>query len=412
VALTRGAPLATEREDPIRGAAALSCTPEAGLAAAEAADAVAVALEGACDLAVVFATAEHIEAVEAVAAAVEARLEPGVLVGGIAQGVLGAGEEVESGPAVTVWGVRLATGHAQPFRSWAVPGPDGGVAVAGWPDSRPGDLVVVLADPYSFPAAEVATHVGDRWPGHLLTGGLITGGPGRSRLLLDDQVHEDGAVGVVLSELDVAAVVSQGCRPIGDPLTVTAADRNRILELGGEPATVRLQQLLHDSDPEVRELLRHGGLQLGLVVDEVRDDYGPGDFLVRGVLAIDADAGSLTVGDLPRVGQTVQFHVRDAASADQDLAQRLAEQPPAAAALLFTCNGRGRGLFGTADHDVTAVESTVGGAVAGAFCAGEIGPVGARSYLHGFTASLALVGTDVRGSDAPDDRGGKGPIAV
>jgi small ligand-binding sensory domain FIST len=189
-------------------------------------------------------------------------------------------------------------------------------------------------------------------------------------------------------------VVSQGCRPIGAPLTVTAADRNRILALAGMPAAERLQQLLQQATPAERELLRRGGLHIGLVVDEVRDDYGPGDFLIRGVLDIDTEAGSVTVGDLVPVGQTVQFHVRDATTADADLATRLDGIGPAAGSLLFTCNGRGQHLFGVPDHDVTAVERQLGGAVAGAFCAGEIGPVVRRSFLHGFTASLTVFPSD------------------
>lgn len=388
----------------MRAAAALSRTDDAGLAAAEAADAVAFALEGSCDLAVVFATAEHADAISASVAAVEARLEPGVLIGGVAQGVVGPGEEVEAGPAVSVWAANLPGGHAQPFRSWALRSSDGGMAVAGWPDTHPGDLTIVLADPYSYPAAEVAARISEARPGHVLSGGLISGGPGRSRLVLDDQVHEDGAVGVVLTDVPAAAVVSQGCRPVGDPLTVTAADRNRILELGGERATARLQRLLAESEPEVRELLRRGGLHIGIVVDEVRDDYDTGDFIVRGVLDVDADDGAITIGDVARVGQTVQFHVRDAASADHDLAHRLTGLDPAAGVLLFTCNGRGKGLFGTPDHDVAAVETALGGATAGAFCAGEIGPVGTRSYLHGFTASLAVL-ADAPTAGATDDDG-------
>ena len=415
---TKGVQLTTQRS--IRAAAALSDTAEGELAAAEAADAVAVELDGTCDVAVVFVGGAHVDSVEAVAAAVEARLEPGVLIGGVAQGVIGPGEEVESGEAVSVWGAHLGGGHAQPVRCWTVPAPDGAVAVAGWPDTRPGDLVIVLADPYSFPAAEVVARVGERNPGLLVCGGLITAGPGRSRLIVDDRVYEDGAVGVVLSDVDAAALVSQGCRPIGAPLTVTAAEHNRILGLGGEPAVLRLQQVLREGDPEVRTLLERGGLQIGLVVDEVRDDYATGNFLVRGVVGVDPEAGAITIGDLVQLGQTVQFHVRDADSAHQDLVDRLSGRAPAAGVLLFTCNGRGQQLFGTPAHDVTTVENHLEGAVAGAFCAGEIGPVGSKSYLHGFTASLVLIGAEEPGADATgaepdaeasdaDDAAGTGP---
>lgn len=372
----------------MRVAASLSRTPEGPLAAAEAADAVAATLDDVCDLAVVFVRPEHAADLEGIGLAVEARLEPAVMVGAVAQGVVGPGREIESGPGVVVWGARLPGADLHPFRAWTVRSHDARMAVAGWPDTGAADVVLVLADALSFPAAEVAVRLDERGDAATLTGGAVTGGAGASRFLLDGVVHDDGAVGVVLRGLDVVAAVSQGCRPVGEPLTVTRVDRNRILELGGVPAAARLQEVLVSLDAEERDLLEHGGLQVGLVVDEVRDAYATGDFLVRGVLAVDPERGSVTVGDLPRIGQTIQFQVRDAVTASSDLAATLAGLEPAAGTLLFTCTGRGRGLFGEADHDVRAVEAQLGGAVAGAFCAGELGPVGGRSHLHGFSASL------------------------
>jgi small ligand-binding sensory domain FIST len=389
----------------VRCAAALSHTSDADLAAAEAADAAAVELGVACEFAVVFVGADQADGLDAVGAAVAARLAPTVLVGAAAQGVIGPGEEVETGPAVAVFAAGRPDGGGadgggastavEPFRAWSLRPPEGGMVVAGWPDTRPGDLTLVLADPYSFPATEVAARLSRERPDQPLVGGLVTGGPGNSALLLDDQVHTDGAVGVVLLGPGFEGVVSQGCRPVGSPLTVTAAQHDRILELGGEPATQRLHELLAEVTADDRQRLQRGGLQIGLVVDEVRDAYGPGDFLVRGVRGIDPEAGALVITDLAQVGQTVQFQVRDAAAADQDLDARLAGRVPAGGVLLFTCNGRGRALFGDADHDVEAVETWLGAPVAGAFCAGELGPVGSGSYVHGFTAALAVVPREV-----------------
>jgi small ligand-binding sensory domain FIST len=282
-------------------------------------------------------------ALDAVAAAVEARLEPEVMLGAAAQGVLGPDEEVEAGPAVVVWCADLGPGRAVPFRAWAMRPERGGIAVAGWPDTRPGELTVVLADPFSFPMGDVARRLGEERPDQPIAGGMVTPGQGASRLLLDGRVHEDGAVGVVLQDVETRTVVSQGCRPVGEPLTVTAVDRNRILELAGAPATQRLRELLDEVDEADRDLMERGGLQVGLVVDEVRDDYRPGDFLIRGVLGVDPDAGTITVGDLVATGQTVQFQVRDADSARADLARRLEGVGPAVGGLLFTCNGRGSG---------------------------------------------------------------------
>jgi small ligand-binding sensory domain FIST len=377
----------------VRVSAAMSRTQEADLAAAEAADAAGVGLGTvSADLAIVLVTPDHGDGLAAVAAAVDARLEPGVLLGAVAEGVVGPDAEVEAGPAVVVWTADLGEGRAVPFRAWTLRPERGGIAVAGWPETAPGELTVVLADPFSFPMAEVVRRVGAERPGQPITGGLVTGGQGYSRLLLDGEVHEDGAVGVVLQRVATDTIVSQGCRPVGEPLTVTAVDRNRILELAGAPATRRLRELLDEVDEGDRDLLQHGGLQLGLVADEVRDDYSPGDFLVRGVLGVDPEAGVITVGDLVHVGQTVQFQVRDAASARADLRQRLHGMGPADGGLLFTCNGRGRALFGEPDHDLRRVTEELRAPVAGAFCAGELGPVGARSHLHGFTASVVVLG--------------------
>ena len=392
-------------------AAALSHTAEGGLAAAEAADAAGVALAAkaptaVCDVAIVFVSPDHADALEDVAAAVEARLEPGVLLGAVAQGVIGPGEEVESGAAVAVWVAALDGGWVQPFRAWTMRPSRGGVAVGGWPDTMPGDLTLVLADPHSFPAAEVARRLSDQRPSQPLLGGLLTGGDGRSRFLVDGRIHEDGAVGLVLRDIDVDPIVSQGCRPVGKPFTVTQSVRDRVLELGGEPATGRLDRILADLDGHDRQLIAAGGLYLGVVVDEVQDDYRVGDFLVRAVLGVEPESGAVTIGDVVPVGRTVQFHVRDAASAGADLTARLRHVGQAAGALLFSCTGRGAGLFGRPDHDVQAVTGALGvdDAVAGAFCAGEIGPVGRRSYLHGFTASIAVFGAGDGEAEVADEQ--------
>jgi small ligand-binding sensory domain FIST len=187
----------------------------------------------------------------------------------------------------------------------------------------------------------------------------------------------------------MTSVVSQGCRPIGQPWLVTRAERNFVQELGGRPALERLEELATDATEEERALLR-GGLHLGVVVDEHRTEFGRGDFLIRNVLGADRETGAVAVGERVTVGQTVQFQVRDAAAADEDLRELLAARS-GRGALLFTCNGRGQRLFGTPNHDAAVLDDLLGPiAAAGGFCAGEIGPVGGRNFLHGFTASVAL----------------------
>jgi small ligand-binding sensory domain FIST len=218
--------------------------------------------------------------------------------------------------------------------------------------------------------------------------------PGQNLLLLNDTLRHSGAVGLTISGgVRVDCVVSQGCRAIGHPLIITKAHQNQILELGGKKTVAALQELAESLTDHEREMLSKG-LLIGLAIDEYKDRFGRGDFLVRNVLGLDKKSGALAVGDLPRVGQTVQFHVRDVETAEEDLqllldAQQL-DSPPLAGVLL-TCNGRGTRLFGAPDHDAKTVRGRLGDLpLAGFFAAGEIGPIGNRSFLHSHTASLAL----------------------
>ena len=183
-------------------------------------------------------------------------------------------------------------------------------------------------------------------------------------------------------------MVSQGCRPIGRPYTVTRSERHVIHELAGRPALERLVETVEALSPADRDLAAQG-LACGIVVDDRKLDFARGDFLIRGLLGADREAGTLAVGDAVPVGATVQFQVRDASTAGEDLELLLAGHS-AAGSLVFTCNGRGARMFGDAHHDAAIIHGRLGGAVAGMFCAGEVGPIGGRNALHGFTASVAL----------------------
>jgi small ligand-binding sensory domain FIST len=270
------------------------------------------------------------------------------------------------------------------------------LAVDGVPaDLPPSSTLLLLVDPFTFPADGLADELAAVRPDVAVVGGLLSAAaaPGGNALVLDDQLHRDGAVGVVIDRDHlVGPVVSQGCRPVGEPMVVTGADRGYLLELAGRPALEQLTGLAASLPPDERALLGRG-VQLGVVIDETRHSFGRGDFLVRSVLGADRDKGVLAVGGHVPVGTTVQFHVRDADSADDDL-HELLRGVRGDGALVFTCNGRGTQLFGVDDHDAAAVVDHLGThAVAGMFCAGELGPVGGRSFLHGFTASV-LVFTD------------------
>src|SRR3954447_13473179 len=363
---------------------------------AEAASRAQLELGGApADLVAVFAASSNLDSIEDGLAAVEARLGSRALMGCGAQGVLGDGREVEQG-GVVVWAASLDGGEVQSFHLETVATGDDGLVIAGLPELDDADAVFMLADPYTFPVEPLLDQLGEDFPGLPIIGGLASArGPDGAVLLHDDAVVGTGAVGAVLRGVEVRACVSQGARPIGPEMVITAADGNVVHELASRPALVRLREAIGELDTEER-MLASGGLLLGIVIDENRPEYERGDFLVRGLVDVDKQSGAVTVGDLVRVGQTARLQVRDGASADEDLREVLMRQlrelsAPPAGALVFTCNGRGVAMFGPPAHDATALEDPFGRVpAAGFFCAGEIGTVGRRNFLHGFTATMAV----------------------
>jgi small ligand-binding sensory domain FIST len=344
------------------------------------------------DLALLFVTAPHAGAMEDIAAAVRATLKPTTLLGCTAESIVGGRREVEQQPAISLWAGR--TGPVTPLHLSVQQTPDGD-ALVGWPEEATVDEsagLLLLADPFTFPADAFLRRLGEDRPGLPVIGGLASGAnaPGGNRLVLDDRILTAGAVGAFLGpHARVTTVVSQGCRPVGDPFVITRAEGNIVYELAGKPALERLQEMARSLKDEERQLLANG-VHLGRVIDESKTEFDRGDFLIRNVLGGDPQSGAIAVGDVVEVGSTAQFQVRDAASADEDLRQ-LIDGHTADGAVVFTCNGRGTRLFGRPDHDAEVVaEGFPGAAVAGMFCAGELGPVGRRNFLHGFTASVAL----------------------
>lgn len=366
----------------MRAAAASSEHPLAAHAVGEVAGRVVEELDGPVDLAVVFAEAGHTGAIEDVVGALHEILRPGVLIGTTACGVLAQDREVEDSSALVVW---AASGiDARPLRI----DPGATEPLGGWPANQP---VVLLADPFTLDASALVERMDVDAPS--LHGGFASAaqGPNGNRLLLDSTVHHDGAIGVGLGEVEVATIVSQGCRPIGEPFTVTGVDRNVITELGSRPPLERLRDLVAAASAADRELLATG-LQIGVVIDERRTDFGTGDFLIRGILGADQSRGAIAIGAVVPVGTTLQFHVRDADSASRDLRRRL-DGISGSSALAFTCNGRGVRLFGRPHHDAAMVHGLTGSvATAGMFCAGELGPVNGRNHVHGFTTSALVFG--------------------
>lgn len=374
-------------------------------AAAEAADRARAGLEPTCDLAVVFASGHHLAMAKWLLSEVHERLEPRAVIGCGAGGTVAGGHELEETPGIAVWaaslpGADLETMHltaerdAQGFRLLGLPVSLLEPANA---DEAGGDeSLIALCDPFSFPAEELLAAVDRSRPHVPVLGGLASASfAGGAVLLRDGEVHSDGAVAVRLRGVQVLPCVSQGAGPVGPEMTITSAEANVIGQLAGKPAMERLGEVISALPDHERELAAAGVL-VGLVIDENRPEYERGDFLVRPIIGADRESGAIAIGEPVRVGQTVRLQVRDAASADEDLREALRAQSQAlgshgaAGALLFTCNGRGSHMFEVPDHDAAAIEDSLGVPTAGFFCAGEIGPVGGRNFLHGFTATMAV----------------------
>ncbi|WP_343954307.1 FIST signal transduction protein [Nonomuraea longicatena] len=331
-------------------------------------------------------------------------LAPGAqVIGCSATGVIGDGHGVELAPAVSAWAATLEGARLTTFALETLTAEDGFVVV-GLPERSPDDHVgILLADPYTFPTDAFVERSGEVLGDLPLIGGLANGmgGRGSVRLFADGQVYTEGAIGVMISgKVNVSTVVSQGCRPIGPSMVVTRAEENVLLELAGQPALGRLEDIVSELDEDDRELVA-SGLQIGLAMDEYAERHERGDFLIRGVLGIDPDREAVAIGDVVEVGRTVRFQVRDAATADEDLYDLLdahrEELGRVEGALLFSCNGRGSAMFGTADHDAVALRDTLGPiGMAGFFAAGEVGPVAGHNHVHGFTASALVFSSSSR----------------
>lgn len=333
--------------------------------------------------------------------AVLERLSPGRLIGASGEHVIRDDHEFEERPGVVLWaahlpGVRVQSLHLSQEELQRI---EGGQALVEHLGIDPADepSFVLLGDPFSINVLALLDRLAEAYPRRPAIGGLASSGSeaGENVLVFDGHVLHHGLAGVALSgAVRIDTIVSQGCRPIGRHAVITKAERNIIRQLGGRPPLQVVSDLLDACSESDRELLQHNGLFVGRVIDEHRPRFDRGDFLIRNAIGFDRESGALAINDYVRPGQTVQFHVRDALAADEDLRALLQAAPAgqAAGALLFSCTGRGTRLFEQPHHDAQAVFAHTGGApLAGFFCAGEIGPVGARNFVHGHTAAVALL---------------------
>lgn len=352
------------------------------------------------DLIAVYLSAFYTSSAVDISNGLRERLEPGTLIGCSAEGVISSTQEIEKRPAIVLMaaslpGIEINTFNLKPYT------PHGQFKVRETFTSltrlpEDAELIYVLGDPFSVSMEDLLVAFNRFYLKPRIVGGMASGAlrPRGNALLLDDQVIDGGLVGIGLKgDLDVDVIVSQGCKPVGEPLTVISTNLGEITNLEGQPPMVWVQELANELDDKDRELMRNG-LFLGRVVNYGRADYGRGDFLIRGVIGVDHQSGAIRVSGGIQSGDTVQFHLMDADTAQHDLEMSLAPQgfkSKPKGVFLVSCNGRGTRLYPHLDGDISMVRGSLGDVpIAGFFAAGEIGPVGVHNYLHGNTAVVTV----------------------
>ncbi len=393
---------------------------------------------GEADLALVFASASYASDLPRLLPLLQQKLSAAHWLGCVGGGVVGtdpagAPHEIEQQPALTVTLLRLPGASLHPFAIDTTSLPDLDGPAEPWRERVGGELeggqsMLLLLDPTGTAINDLISGLDYAYPNTTKVGGIA--GPhsaAHGSLLFDSgtaapntaaDTVRNGAVGCLISgawRLD--PLVAQGCRPIGPVLEVEQAQRNVVIEVScgstRNSPVAALQSILVDLTPAEREQVKHS-LFLGVgrsdfslpTADLTPVAEAPGSFLVRNLIGVDPRNGAVAVGERMRVGQKVQFQLRDADASRDESRQLLAGQArrrsEPLAAFLFACLGRGEGLYGEADGDVSLCREVFGTVpIAGLFCNGEIGPVGGTTHLHGYTASWGfLVPNDPPGGTA------------
>lgn len=390
----------TPRISPMRFAASVSAQETAREAVDELLAPIdGIVTPGMADLVFLFITPHFTEDVDEIVGRVGERFPNAALMGCTAEGTIGVDCELERTPSMSMLVASLPQVEIRPFRIKQSQ-LEAATTPAAWehlvgvsPESEP--VFIALADPFSVDVNRFIETLNVVYPGAPLVGGVASAAhqPRENRLIVNGQIHREGLVGVSLTgEFEVVSVVSQGCRPIGRPFVITHGDRNIIHQLGGKPALEQLQKVL-TSLPEEDEKLARQSMFVGRVIDEFKGQFGRGDFLIHNIVGADRKSGAIGIAGHAKTGATVQFHVRDANSADEDLRAMLTPHVGAEirGAMLFGCNGRGTHMWPVAGHDIGVMRQILGNVpTAGFFCGGEFGPIGKRNFVHGFTASIAL----------------------
>jgi small ligand-binding sensory domain FIST len=356
------------------------------------------------DLTVIFVSPHFRTQYRAIPQLLRDRMPVGMLLGCSGGGIIGGGKEIEQQPAFSLTAAHLPGVELKTIQSDTMNLPDPDTAPSVWhewlgvdPATNPD--FIVLADPFSFRAEEFLAGMDFAYSRSAKVGGLASGAQaqGGNALYLDDKIHNSGLIGVALSgNIQLDTIVAQGCRPIGQPMSITKCDQYQLLEVDGQPPLEKLEEMVESLSEDDRKLLRTS-LFLGIEMDPMKEDPGKGDFLIRNLMGVDQETGSLSIGAPLREGQLVQFHLRDKIMSSKDLKVMLSKYQNkdgwrnAKGALLFSCLGRGEYLYGLPNHDSDMFTTEIGNIpLGGFFCNGEIGPVGHTTFLHGYTSSFGI----------------------
>jgi small ligand-binding sensory domain FIST len=379
-------------------------------------------LEGPADLGIIFISSAFASEYSRLMPLLEEMLPIPAIVGCGGGGVIGTNrngvtQEAEGSPAVSLSlarlpGVKVTTFHvsAEQLPDLDSP-PDTWVNLLGVPaEEKP--QFIILADPFSAKINDLLQGLDYAYQGAPKVGGLAGGdGTRGAALFCNYRLYREGTVGVALSgNIVLDTIVAQGCRPIGRPYRVTEGERNILLKLeeqiddtgnaGAERSPLEsLRELVQTLSEEDRELAQHS-LFVGLVSDEFKLRLEPGDFLIRNLLGVDPKVGAIAIGDRVRPGQRIQFHLRDARTSAEDLEMLLSRyqrsvqdsgRSSSSGALMFSCLGRGEGLYGEPNFDSRLFGKYFNNIpLSGFFCNGEIGPVGGSTFLHGYTSVFGI----------------------
>ncbi len=360
------------------------------------------------DLLLVFIDSRYAGHYEQITRMLRAETSAAHLIGASGQSVIGSALEAEEGSAIAVLGLSLPGAE---FTTLPID-PEQMADDVFAPIQNGPDVWLMFSNPFTIITDQLISHLQQLHPELVLIGGMASSHRQQQgcAVFIDDQVLIRGAAMMGLSGVSVRPIVAQGAEPLGQPWIVTECDANTVKSLGSRPALDVLQETLRDLDDGVRERAVRN-LLVGLAMNEYRETHERGDFLIRNLMGANRESGAVSINAIPRVGQTFQFQFRDAQAADDDLHVRLTDlrdalQPDeeVLGALLCSCNGRGRGLFGEPDHDASALSEIFGPVpTAGFSCNGEIGPVGGKNYLHGFTASIAVLTVQYKVNQQQED---------